>query len=312
LKEAILGELLLFATALLILKQLVYVVYEKNKEFVFNSKINLYVNAISAILTIVYVCISPSIELLIIRIVASNLLLFGIYMYLLFFKLNFNWGAFSLDRNLLKQIINFSLRLYFARLVEMLQSRIDIIVVSYLFDNYHIGIYERIKYYALMVSSLVNALTNRINIVSYRQQTSLHILYYSHTIISLTVPILYCVGFFALMVLKNIFSIPAFEHLFPLYFCFWAFAGLSSITENLRTYLQIHYAVIRTSLKLRFIPLIFFLSMTAIFMLLSLKPTIEWIAFLSSCSYLSIFLVINSNLYLFEWLRYVKIIWRQF
>jgi hypothetical protein len=114
------------------------------------------------------------------------------------------------------------------------------------------------------------------------------------------------------MVLKNIFSIPAFEHLFPLYFCFWAFAGLSSMTENLRTYLQIHYAVIRTSLKLRFIPLIFFLSMTTIFMLLPLKPRIEWIAFLYSCSYLSIFLGINSNLYLFEWLRYVKIIWRQF
>ena len=298
LKEAILGESLLFVSGLLSLKQIVYIVYEKQKNFVFNSKISFYINIIAAIMTIVFVWKNPSIELLIFRVVATNLLLFLIYMYLLFFRLHFNISWSFLDKKLLKQILHLSFRLYLAQLLEILQHRIDIIVVSYLFGNYEIGVYERVRYYALMVFTLLNSLSMRINTVKYRQDSNLNLLYYSHTIILLIVPVLYVIGFISLTLLNLLFNIPAFANLFPLYFCFWSFAGFLSIIENIKIYLQIHYAVIRTSIRLRLIPLLFFLFLIAVLLFSPIKPTIEIIAFLASFSYLSVFIFLPTNLYI--------------
>lgn len=331
LKDAILLMLLLLTTALGMIKQVFYVIYERKQAFLFNSKINFYLNIFVAVPTILLAWQYPIIEVLIGRIIVLNFLLFVIYSYLAIFdlKLTFlapqNWiGIFDknrskiLDNSLAKQIIHLSFRYYLARLLEALQSRIDIIVISYLFDNQQVGIYERIKYYSNLPQNLLNGFANRINTVQYRvqnrlqnrMQSNINLLYHSHTITLLLTPVLYLIAFCCLFSFNHFFAITAFDNLFPLYFCFWGFAGLTSLLDNMRTYLQIHHAIIRTTLKIRFVPLLFFIATIAILLLTAIKPTIYLVAFLSSFSYLAAFIVIKHYLYWFNYIRFVRIILR--
>lgn len=327
LKDAILSMLLLFTTAFGMIKQVIYVIYERKQAFLFNSKINFYLNICVALPTILLAWQYPIIEILIGRIVVLNFLSFIIYAYLAIFdlKLTFlapkNWNKYwnkywnkkgnkSWDKNLAKQIIHLSFRYYLARLLEALQTRIDIIVISYLFDNQAVGVYERIKYYSSLPQGLLNGFANRINTVQYRLQSNINLLYHSHTITLLLTPALYFVAFCCLFSFNHVFSITAFDNLFPLYFCFWGFAGLTSLLDTIRTYLQIHHAIIRTTLKIRFVPLLFFLLIITILPLSSIKPTIYLVALLSSFSYLAAFIVIKPYLYWFNYLRFVRIILR--
>jgi hypothetical protein len=313
LQDFILSFLLLCSTALVSIKQIFYVVYEKKQAFAFNSKINLYLNVVIAIPTMLLAFFFPTIELLVGRIVFANVLAFMVYLYLAVFDLQFRMPILfwkSWDMLLSKKIIYFSFRLYIARLIEMLQTRIDILLVSYLFGNYELGIYERIKFYATLLQSLLNGFTQRLNSVQYRLQSNINLLYHSHTIILLLSPLLYFATFIGLFVLHYFFGLATLNQLFPLYFCFWAFAGLCSFLDNIRTYLQIHHAIIRTTMVMRLVPMFCFLLGNLLVYLSPFVLSIYWVAFLYSVSYLAVFLFLKPYLYSFAYLRFSKLIYR--
>ncbi len=308
LKNAILTEILLITSSLANTKQVFYAGYEVQKKFIFNSKIAFIINSIVAITTIFIAFYSPSVELLAGKTIFMNILLIGTYLYLAVYMLKLNLSCYNFDKILLKIILNFSLRLYVARMLEALQTKIDILLVSYLFSYQESGLYERVRYYASVVPTLFGNLISRLAAVAYRAKANLNQLYYVHSIIILAVPILYLFAFFAFYSIGFIFKVQIFKELYPLYFCFWHFAGTALFLDNIKTYLQIRDSVLQTTLKLRFIPLLVFIGLLAIFWLLNFAFNTQLVAFLFAFSLLAAFLFISPTFFFFPLWRFSKYI----
>jgi hypothetical protein len=300
-----------FSSGLLVSKQIFYVVYEKQKAFVFNSKINFALHLFSFVVSLLWITFSPTLAALAGRIVLSNILFFAVYLGLAFWHLQCKLRWKPLEMSLIKKILNFTMRLYLSRLIETLQSRIDILVASYFFDNYQIGLYERVRYYAILPQTLLNGFSARINSINFKTNPNLIQLHQGNFLLLVSNSIGYFAFFALLFLINQQFNIPAFANLYPLYFAFWHFAGLFSILDNVRTYLQLHSNIVRTSLKLRLSVLVCFLSIVFAYSLLFSQITLFTYAFLSAISHLIVFFFVPLHLFRIQSRRFINLFWWQ-
>ena len=100
---------------------------------------------------------------------------------------------------MLKEILSFSFRLYSARLIEILQSKMDLLMAAYLFSFQELGIYERVRYYTTITPTILGSLTTRLSAVAHHTKDNLNTLYYAHASVLLISPVLYLLSFVLLL-----------------------------------------------------------------------------------------------------------------
>lgn len=290
-------------------KMIIYTALEKNKTFVRNSQIEAIVNLLVGIGLIVWAWLFPSEKVLMTKLILPSILLSSIYIGYYYFK-GFRVSLSNIDTALLKFILQNSLRNYFARITDSFLNRLDILLAKFFFNDFEIGVYERMKYFAGLPNYLLTSINTRILLVRYGSPNKqLHILQRVNFINFTTNFVLYIGLFLALYCLSFFIQLPLLQAVFPLYFGLWYLCGLNTIKNNIRIYLFIKSHVLRNAVKLFVVPSLFFSVSVACLYLLNYKVSMTVWACVYSLSYITSFLVLPKEIYLVNWKKYTAYYW---
>jgi hypothetical protein len=300
-----------FSAALLNSKQVIHVLYDKQRKLNFNSKINIAVQLFVFVISLVWVFISPSLASIASKVLASNLLFFLLYWLLALKYLPYSLAWRGIDKVFVRSIIQIASRVYLSRLVETLQSKADVLLANYLFDNYQIGLYERIKYYASLPQSLLSNVSSRINNVIFADKDNLLYLHQSNFLLFFLNLFGFCGLFCGLFAINYYYHLPVLGNLFPFYLAFWHFAGLFALLDNVRYYLQVRNQILRTTLKIRLSTLFTFLVLVLFAYAALPKISLLLYAFLLATSHLAALCFMPPQLLKFQARRFTKLLWRR-
>ncbi len=290
-------------------KMIIYTALERHKTFVRNSQIEAIVNLLVGIGLIVWAWLFPSEKVLMTKLILPSILLSSIYIGYYYFK-GFRVSLSNIDTALLKFILQNSLRNYFARTTDTFLNRLDILLAKFFFNDFEIGVYERMKYFAGLPNYLLTSINTRILLVRYGSPNKqLHILQRVNFINFTTNFVLYVGLFLALFCLSFFIQLPLLQAVFPLYFGLWYLCGLNTVKNNIRIYLFIKSHVLRNAIKLFVLPSLFFSVSVACLYLLNYKISMTVWACLYSLSYIISFLALPKEIYLINWKKYTEYYW---
>lgn len=265
-----------------------YSFLERDEKFIFNSQINLAVTIISVTAVITTAFFLKNEAPLILREFLPNFLLAIIYVYLIV-KL---YGLKSLHRSgikkeIIKDMINYSFKMYFSRLSEALLFRLDLLIISRLFDSSLVGLYERAKYFATLPWNIIISYIHRIHFVKYVKSLDPKLFkrtnYYA---ILMNISL-----FLLLIILIYLFSKYNSSNKWGqllLLIPFFAGYSIGAIVENYKTFFYAKGEVIYAMLVLRMLPVLVLCFLVIITYFISNQAiSIYLIAFYTSIAYIS-------------------------
>ena len=257
--ELVLLEILLSGHLLTIMYQIFYSVYEKQEYFKFNSILNLIAYLVSTPFVLTIAFTFKDIKSLVIKDLLPAVLLFIIYTIRIIRSEKIEIISLKhFDKQLAKEMIKYSSKIYISRLSEALYSRIDIIIGGKLFDTTSLGIYERVKYFAMLPQTLLTSLIYRINFVKYSKSTRVEDVQRTNSVAFISNIIIFTLMYFVLKYVGVLFHNKLYDSIFPLFFLFWLYAGPITIIENIKTYYYAINNVIKATFIFRLVPTLIF------------------------------------------------------
>lgn len=264
--------------------------FEREEKFIFNSLINLAVSVLASAAVILLAYYKKDETPLLMRELIPSLVLSFLYFFLI--KKYYGIKALqlrSIDKIIMKEVMNYSFKMYFSRLSEVCMFRLDLFIVSRLFDTSIVGLYERARYFATLPWTIVITYIQRIHFVKYVKSNELTLFrktnYYSTALnFSLFLTMLLIIYLFV--------SFSGSEKWRQILVIIPFFAGyaIGSIVENYKTLLYAKGEVIYAMFAMRIIPIMLFI-VTAIIISYLFSLDMQKIALISSLSYLSSILV---------------------
>ncbi len=301
---------LLVAGGLLTTKQVLQTLLDKHKHFLLNSQVNFWLQFALFFVSLGWLWLQPTLTALAGRVLLTNFAFFAVYLILAFFYLPYSFRWKYLQINSLRYIFQVASRLYVSRLIETFHSKADILIASYWFDNYQIGLYERIRYYASLPQTLLSSMTNRLNPLQF-QQSALSFLHQTNLLVLVFSLLGYLALFLVLCAIQWQWQVAALTSLYPLYLGFWHFAGLFAWADNVRNYLQTHNNIVRTTLKIRLLPLLCFVCLLGGYQWTVGNFSLLVYATLLATAHLSILLAMPRQLLRLQSKRFLKVFYWQ-
>jgi O-antigen/teichoic acid export membrane protein len=269
-----------------------YSLYERGEKFIFNSMLSITVNIVVSGTVIFFAVIYRNIIPLLIREVLPALILTIIYLSLIIKSSGIAiFKSDNVKKDTVKDMVNYSLKMYFSRLSEVLLFRLDLLVVSRLFNTEVIGLYERTRYFATLPWATIVNYINRIHFVkyikSYNKKFFNKTSYYA-VLLNLSLFILLIVILFGLSKFTGEQIWQSILVLTP----FFGGYAVGAVVENYKTFFYAKGEVIYAMITLRIFPIILFL-LFAVISNYFFSINIYWIALLSSVSYISSLLAVK-------------------
>lgn len=298
--ENMLLLLMVISYAMTVIQQMIYSLAEKEEKFKSNSYIVLWATIAVTIFTVVTALFDQSILSLMFRELFSALLLLCIYLVVLKKNTSLSLSWSLIDKKLISEILKYSSKMYFARLTEALFGRLDILLMSFIFNLNQLGVYERIKYFATLPQVLITSLINRINLVKYSKSLRFDLLYKTNFYGFIASAVSFFMFYLLLVLIGTYFRKELSTDIFPLFFCFWAFAGFGTIIENVKTFYYANNMIIMALVRLKILPLLVF---TILFLILFINKNylLEYYALSISFAIFSSFIVTNIKYIKFDY-----------
>lgn len=266
--------------------------FEREGKFIFNSSVNLVIAVISSAAVLITAYFSRTIFPLLLRELLPIFLLAVFYVTLVF--KTFGIRSFvkqNINKEVMKGMIDYSLKMYLSRSVEALFYKIDLLIVSRLFPSSTIGLYERARYFASLGWTTIVNYINRIHFVKYIKAGDLSLFRKTNRYAVLLNIGLFLLSGIIIFILSKYSDKVVWEQILLLMPFLGAYA-VGSIVENYKTLFYAKGEVIYAMTTLRIIPLAVF---TIPFLLAYFFYDIDLriIGLISSFAYLSSLIVIK-------------------
>lgn len=282
------------------LYQVLYSLLEREEKFKFNSLVTIVVQLFTGIIVTIIAIISKDITAIIIREILPAFLLLVIYIIISIRQWGRSFIKFShFDKNLSKEMLLYSVKMYFSRLLESIFFRLDILIASLYFNSSILGIYERVKYFASLPQIILTSFIVRVNMVKYSKNDDISNVQKTNTLSFILNFIMFFLIYFFIVFIDKIVGRGFSENIFPLFFLFFAYCGFGSVIENIKTYLYATNQVLKSAIVLRLLPIIIF-SLCWFLIPDVMKHTIDYSAILLSFAYILPMLLMRSEYYKFS------------
>ena len=268
--------------------------FERDERFVFNSLLSLAISVVASGLVILFAVYFKNIVPLLVREFASLFFLSGVYFFLIVKNFGvkvFRWE--NVRKDVMKEVASYSFKMYFSRLAEAFYFRLDLLVVSRLFNTEVIGLYERTRYFATLPWTTIISYINRVHFVKYVKS-------YSERLFKRTNYYAVLLNFFLfILLLAILFGLSEFsnEQVWQPILVLSPFFGgyaIGAFVENYKTLFYAQGKVIYAMVTLRIVPIILFLLFSVLFYFF-FSINVYWIALLSSGTYISSVIIMKLN-----------------
>lgn len=291
-KDFILMLILLGTSGLNVFYLVFFSLFERDEKFVFNSIISIVVALFSSSIVIFTAINIKNILPLLLREFLPIFFLFVIYSIIVVKKHGSKtFVKQNIDKVVLKNMIDYSLKMYLSRSVEAFFLKLDMLIVSRLFPKEIIGLYERARYFASLGWSTIANYINRVHFVKYIHTADLSLFKKTNYYSSLLNFVLFAASI-GIIFFLSVATGKETWHQILLLMPFFLHFVVGALVENFKTYFYAKGEVIYAMLTLRIIPLVI-LIISIIILYFSHNINIYNIAFLSALSYLSSILVLR-------------------
>lgn len=259
--------------------------FEREEKFIFNSVINIIVAVFSSAIVILTSLFIKDILPLLLRELLPIFLLFVIYTIIILREYGIkSFVKENINKEIIKGMVDYSLKMYFSRSAEAFFYKLDLFIVSRLFPKETVGLYERARYFASLGWTTIVNYINRVHFVKYIKATDLNLFKKTN---------FYATGLNLILFLATLgviysFSVHTEKEVWGQILILMPFFGgyaIGSIVDNYKTYFYAKGEVIYAMVMLRIIPIGLFIISIIIMDYLN-QLSISNIALFGSISYL--------------------------
>lgn len=291
-EDFILMLMLLGTSGLNVFYLVFFSLFERDEKFIFNSTLSIVVALFSSIMVIFTAIHIKNMLPLLLREFLPIFFLFTIYSIIVIKKHGKKtFVKQNVDKTVLKNMIDYSLKMYLSRSVEAFFFKLDMLIVSRLFPKETIGLYERARYFASLGWSTIANYINRVHFVKYIHAADLRLFNKTNSYSSLLNFILFIASIGIIFILRMSTGREIWYQILLLMPFFLHYVAGASV-ENFKTYFYAKGEVIYAMITLRILPLIF-LIISLMILYFFYKINIYNIAFISALSYLSSILILR-------------------